>query len=251
MTTSVDIVLPVLNEERDLPHSVATLHQFLTDHCLDRWRIVIADNGSTDNTLEVAQQLSQQYPNVAFIHLEQRGRGRALKRAWLESPADIVSYMDVDLSTDLQAFPQLIAAIRDEGYDLAVGSRLAKGAQVVKRTLKREVLSRGYNLIIRAVFFTRFSDAQCGFKAISRRAAQRLLPLVKDNGWFLDTELLILAEKRGFHIKDVPAHWTDDPDTRVRVWRTVMGDLRGLLRLRVGGIPRLPQEPPRTGGPSF
>ncbi|MSQ40726.1 MAG: glycosyltransferase family 2 protein [Dehalococcoidia bacterium] len=250
MTTSVDVVLPVLNEERDLPRSVATLHQFLTDRCHDRWRIVIADNGSTDNTLAVSQQLSRQYPHVAFIHLEQRGRGRALKRAWLESTADIVSYMDVDLSTDLQTFPQLIAAIRDEGYDLAVGSRLAKGAQVANRTLKREILSRGYNLIIRAVFFTRFSDAQCGFKAISRRAAQRLLPLVQDNGWFLDTELLILAERRGFRIKDVPAHWTDDPDTRVRVWRTVMGDLRGLLRLRVGGIPHLPQEPQETSGPS-
>jgi glycosyltransferase involved in cell wall biosynthesis len=247
MTTSVDVVLPVLNEERDLPRSVAALHQFLSDHCHDQWRIVIADNGSTDNTLAIAQQLGQRYPHVSSIHLDQRGRGRALKRAWLESPADIVCYMDVDLSTDLQAFPPLIAAIRDEGYDIAIGSRLAKGAQVVRRTLKREALSRGYNLLIRAMFFTRFSDAQCGFKAISRRTARLLLPLVQDNGWFLDTEILILAEKRGFRIKDVPVHWTDDPDTRVRVWRTVMGDLRGLFRLRFRGIPRLPQEPQGTG----
>ena len=154
--------------------------------------------------------------------------------------------MDVDLSTDLAAFPGLIAAIRDEGYDVAVGSRLTRGSRVIGRRLKREVLSRGYNLLIRALFFTRFSDAQCGFKALSRRAAQRLLPLVKDNAWFLDTELLLLAEKRGFRIKDVPVRWTDDPDTRVRVWRTVMGDLRGLLRLRLRGIPRVPPEPLTT-----
>ena len=247
MTSSVDIVLPVLNEEQDLPRSVATLHRFLQKHCQDDWRIVIADNGSTDNTLAIAQQLGQQYPQVGCLHLDQRGRGRALKRAWLESKADIVAYMDIDLSTDLQALPPLITAIRDEGYDLAIGSRLAKGARVERRTLKREVLSRGYNLLIRAMFFTRFSDAQCGFKALSRRAAQVLLPLVQDNGWFLDSELLILAEKRGFHIKDVPVHWTDDPDTRVRVLRTALGDIRGLLRLRFGGIPQVPPEPPAHG----
>ena len=242
VATSVDVVLPVLNEEMDLPHSVATLHEFLTHNCQDQWRIVIADNGSTDNTLEVARDLSGKYPQVAYIHLDQRGRGRALKRAWLESPADIVSYMDVDLSTDLDAFPPLIAAIRDDGYDVAVGSRLTQGARVLSRSLRREVLSRGYNLLIKAMFFSRFSDAQCGFKALSRRAAQLLLPLVQDNGWFLDSEVLILAEKRGFRIKDVPVHWTDDPDTRVRVVQTAWGDIKGLLRLRFKGIPQLPQD---------
>ena len=242
MAISVDVVIPVLNEEKGLASSVMTLHQFLSGRCQDQWRIVIADNGSTDSTLTVAKELSRQYPQVTFIHLNQRGRGRALKRAWLESPADIVSYMDVDLSTDIEAFLPIVAAIRDEGYDLAVGSRLTKGARVAGRSLKREVVSRGYNLLIKAMFFSRFSDAQCGFKALSRRAARLLLPLIRDNGWFLDSELLILAEKRGFRIKDVPVHWTDDPDTRVRVLRTAWGDFKGLLRLRFGGIPKLPQD---------
>jgi glycosyltransferase involved in cell wall biosynthesis len=239
VSTSIDVVIPVLNEEGSLVFSISTLHRFLSEQCQDDWRIIIADNGSTDSTLSVAQELSQQYGQVAFIHLDQRGRGRALKQAWLDSEADIVSYMDVDLSTDLSAFPLLIAAIRDHEYDLAVGSRLARGAQVHGRSVKREIISRAYNTLIKVMFLTRFSDAQCGFKALSRRTAQLLLPVVRDNGWFLDSELLILAEKKGFRIKDIPVHWTDDPDTRVRVIRTAWGDLKGLLRLRILGIPNL------------
>ena len=239
MSILIDVVIPVLNEEGSLALSIGTLHRFLSEHCQDDWRIVIADNGSTDSTLSVAQGLSQQFGRVTFIHLDQRGRGRALKQAWLASEADIVSYMDVDLSTDLNAFPLLVTAIRDHGYDLAVGSRLTKGAQVNGRSLKREVISRAYNILIKAMFLTRFSDAQCGFKALSRRTAQLLLPVVRDNGWFLDSELLILAEKKGFRIKNIPVQWTDDPDTRVRVIRTAWGDLKGLLRLRILGIPNL------------
>lgn len=240
MSTSVDVVIPVLNEEDSLAFSISTLHRFLTEQCQDDWRIVIADNGSTDTTLSIAEELSQNYGRVSFIHLDQRGRGRALKQAWLDSEADIVSYMDVDLSTDLTAFPFLVAAIRDHEYDLAVGSRLAKGAKVNGRSLKREIISRAYNILIKAMFLSRFSDAQCGFKALSRRTARLILPVVHDTGWFLDSELLIVAEKKGFRIKDIPVHWTDDPDTRVRVIRTAWGDLKGLLRLRIFGIPNLP-----------
>ncbi|MBI4198964.1 MAG: glycosyltransferase family 2 protein [Chloroflexi bacterium] len=235
---SVDVVIPVLNEERDLPRCVATLREFLGRNLQNPWRIVIADNGSDDRTPEVARELAQAYPEVASLRIEERGRGRALRRAWLESQADFVSYMDVDLSTDVSAFPLLVRAL-EEGYDLAIGSRLAGGAQVRGRTLQREVVSRCYNLLIKAMFFTRFSDAQCGFKALTRRAAQALVPHVKDQHWFFDTELLILAEKRGFRIKDVPVTWTDDPDTRVKVLKTSWNDLKGLLRLRFGGLPEV------------
>src|SRR5581483_6323545 len=169
------------------------------------------------------------------IHLDQKGRGRALKRAWLESRADVLSYMDVDLSTDLNAYPPLVRAIAEGRADITTGRRLGKGARVEGRKLLREITSRGYNLIIKAGFRTRFRDAQCGFKAISREAADALLPLVQNNEWFFDTELLIIAEKKGYRIRQIPVHWVDDPDSRVNVSKTAMEDLRGLWRLKRSG----------------
>ena len=237
MSTSVEFVLPVLNEERDLPTSTARLHDYLSgDLSHYDWRIVIADNGSTDSTFEVAERLSRELDRVGCIRLDQRGRGRALRRAWLESGSDILGYMDVDLSTELAAIPALVDAVDGGGYDIAIGSRLAEGATVIGRPPHRELISRVYSLTFRAMFLTRFKDAQCGFKAISRRAAHDLLPLVHDTGWFFDTELLILAEKNGYRIKEVPVRWTDDPDSRVRIVRTAYGDMKGLLRLRFGGL---------------
>ncbi len=233
---SVDVVIPVYNEEKDLPRSIVILHQFLSQNLPNPWRIVIADNGSTDGTLNIAQMLSSKYNGVTYVHLSQKGRGRALRQTWLESPADILSYMDVDLSTSLEAFPKLIQAL-EEGYDIAIGSRLARGARV-KRSVKREVISRCYNLLIKAMFFTRFSDAQCGFKAITRRTAQSILPVVKNLNWFFDTELLIIAEKRGYRVREVPVQWAEDPGTTVKVLRTAWEDFKGLMRLRFGGIPQ-------------
>ncbi len=242
MAPLVDIVIPVLNEERALPGCVASLLGFLEGDSPYPFRIVIADNGSTDRTPAIAEALSQEHEEVSWSRLEMRGRGRALRKAWLESDADILTYMDVDLSTNLKAFPPLARAIGEEGFDLAVGSRLMKGSVVRKRSLKREVTSRSYNLIVKAVHFTRFSDAQCGFKAISSKAAQFLAPRVKDQGWFFDSELLILAEKGGFRIRDIPVEWVDDPDTRVRVIKTATDDLKGLLRLRFGGVSKALKE---------
>jgi len=236
MLPLVNIVIPVLNEEKALPKCVVSLRQFLGEYLPYEFRIVIADNGSTDQTPDIAEELSQEHSDVSWTRLEIRGRGRALRKSWLESDADILTYMDVDLSTGLDAFPALVRAIVDEGYDLAIGSRLMRGSVVKKRSFKREVTSRTYNLIIKAMFLTRFSDAQCGFKAISRNAAQFLVPKVEDQGWFFDSELLILAEKGGFCIKDVPVEWVDDPDSRVRVIKTATDDLKGLLRLRLGGL---------------
>jgi glycosyltransferase involved in cell wall biosynthesis len=231
----VDAVIPVYNEQHVLGRSIATLHDFLSRHLPYDWRIVIADNASTDDTLMVARGLAERMERVDVLHLDKKGRGRALRAAWLGSQADVLSYMDVDLSTDLAAYPPLIRAIAEGGYDLATGRRLGKGARVEKRRLLREITSRGYNLIIKAGFRTRFTDAQCGFKAISRRAADALLPLVQNNEWFFDTELLILAEKKGYRTRQIPVHWIDDPDTRVKVVGTAMEDLRGLWRLKRAG----------------
>ncbi len=240
---SFDVVIPVYNEERVLAQSVESLGAFLGERFPYRWRIVIADNASTDRTLDVAKELAGRYPGeVAWIHLDQKGRGRALKKAWLESDADGMCYMDVDLSTDITKTIDLARAVLDEGYDLAYGSRLAKTSET-KRSLKREIVSRGNMAVIKGLFWVRFSDAQCGFKAIGRQAAQELLPHVSDTYWFFDTELLIKAEKGGYRLKEVPVAWTEDPDTRVKLVQDIGKQLRGLLRVRFERIPRKPASP--------
>ena len=215
------------------------------------WRVVIADNGSTDSTPDIGSRLSDAYADVGYLRLEQRGRGRALKAAWGASNADAVAYMDVDLSTDLAAFPALVGAIEAGRCEVAIGSRLCPGAHVTGRSLKRELISRAYNLLIRAMFLVRFRDAQCGFKAVSRRAAGSVAPLMEDNGWFFDTEMLLVAEKAGYGVEEVPVSWTDDPDSRVRIASTAWIDFKGLLRMRFGGLRRAlkalepPQQEPR------
>jgi glycosyltransferase involved in cell wall biosynthesis len=244
MNATVDIVIPVLNEEVALPGCIEKLQAFTADYPERDWRIIVADNGSTDRTTEIATELAEKHSDLSVTRLDQRGRGRALKKAWSESDADVRLYMDVDLSTDLKELPTLVAAIADEGYEVAIGSRLTKGSEVVDRTLKREITSRGYNILIHMFFpLTKFKDAQCGFKAISRRTADNLIPLIEDNAWFFDTELLLLAGKAGYGIKEVPVHWEDDPDTRVKVISTAWKDVKGLLRLRFKGR-RVPPSAP-------
>ncbi|MSQ09978.1 MAG: glycosyltransferase family 2 protein [Dehalococcoidia bacterium] len=229
----LDAVIPVYNEEHVLAGSVERLRAFLAEHMGGyRWRIVVADNASIDGTLAVAEGLAAAHPNeVALVHLLQKGRGRALRHAWLNSDADILSYMDVDLSTDLSHYPLLIQCIVN-GYDVATGSRLLPESKT-NRSPKREFISRSYNLITKLTHFTKIVDMQCGFKALSRRAAQELIPLVENNQWFFDTELLLLAEKFGYRIKEIPVQWLEDPDTRVKIVATVMEDLHGLVRLRL------------------
>lgn len=236
--TQLEIVLPVYNEAHVLAGSVERLRAFLRETAFPyTWRIVIADNASTDATLSVAQELAGRFEDVAPLHVPQKGRGRALRKAWLESEAQALCYMDIDLSTDLAALLPLARAVLDEGYDVATGSRMTQGSQIT-RSLRREITSRGFILLIRLLFHSRLSDTQCGFKAITRRAAQELLPRIENEEWFFDTELLLLAEKGGYLVKDVPVHWVEDPDSRVDVLKTVAEDLRGLLRMRSKRIPR-------------
>lgn len=238
-TVTVSVVLPVLNEEKVLRRSVETLREFLITYLPYEWGIIIADNGSTDQTLNIAQELMAEYENIETVYLSQRGRGRALKQAWIGNYADVLVYMDIDLSTNLESLIPLVDAIVQDGFDLAVGSRLLSSSRVIDRSIKREVLSRGYVFLIKCLFFSGITDAQCGFKAISNKAANTLMPLIEDNAWFLDTELLLLAERFGLKRKDIPIVWTDDPDSRVRIANTVLEDLKGLLRLRFGGQQRL------------
>ncbi len=261
MTKTVEFVIPVYNEEVDLAASVRRLDDALAVSFPYEYRITIADNASTDGTWAIAQRLINERPSVHAVHLDLKGRGRALKQVWLASEADVVAYMDVDLSTDLKAVLPLIAPLVTGHSDIAIGSRLAKGSQVV-RGPKREFISRTYNLILRGTLQVGFSDAQCGFKAIRTDVARDLLPLVEDNNWFFDTEMLVLAQRAGLRIHEVPVDWTDDPGTTVNIVATATEDLRGIWRLLKGltrgTIPLaqvrahlnrgIPAQPEATGG---
>jgi len=227
---AVDIVVPVHNEERGLAPNVRRLHDYLRREFPFSARITIADNASTDGTWDEAQRLAAELDDVRAIRLPQKGRGNALRAAWSDSRARVLAYMDVDLSTDLDALLPLVAPLLSGHSDIAIGTRLAHTARVV-RGPKRELISRGYNLLLHSVLAARFSDAQCGFKAIRADRARALLPQVRDNEWFFDTELLVLAQRRGLRIHEVPVDWVDDPDSRVDLGKTIAGDLRGVARL--------------------
>lgn len=226
----LDLVLPVHDEEHGLERSVRTAHAYLSAELPYPWRLTIADNASTDATLAVARRLADELPGVRVLHLDEKGRGRALQRAWGTSDARVLAYMDVDLSTHLAALPPLVAPLVSGHSEVAIGTRLGRGSHVVRGPF-RETVSRCYNLLLRGTLAARFSDAQCGFKAVRADVAHQLLPLVADTGWFFDTELLVLAEKAGLRIHEVPVDWVDDPDSRVDVVATAREDLRGVWRL--------------------
>src|SRR4051794_10993945 len=229
-TNAVDIVVPVHNEERDLEPSVRRLHTFLRDAFPLRAWITIADNASTDGTYLAARRLADELDGVRVVRLEEKGRGRALRAAWSGSEAPVLAYMDVDLSTDLTALLPLVAPLLSGHSDVAIGTRLSRAAHVI-RGPRRELISRCYNVLLHTALMTTFSDAQCGFKAIRADRARELLPRVQDNGWFFDTELLVLAERSGLRIHEVPVDWVDDADSRVDILPTVIDDLRGVARL--------------------
>ena len=247
-TTSIDVVIPAYNEQRSLPGCVRVLHRYLTENSPLDWTITVVDNASTDGTLRVATELAAELTGVRVLHVERKGKGLALRTAWGTSEADIVVYMDVDLSTGLDALFPLIAPLTNGHSDIAVGSRLAPGARTI-RGPKRELISRCYNAIIRFSHGARFSDAQCGFKAARADVIRPLLAHVADDSWFFDTELLLLAEHNGLRVHEVPVDWVEDVDTRVRVRNVAMVDIRGLIRVArdkatgAAKVPNLPRRP--------
>ena len=226
----LEIVVPVHNEQATLDHSIRTLHHALQSMFDESWLITIADNASTDATRVIGDRLSRELPNVQLVHLELKGRGRALKQTWLQSEADVVAYLDEDLSTDLRALPPLVAPLLSGHSDVAIGTRLSPNSRVV-RGPKREFISRSYNFLLRRYLGVSFSDAQCGFKAMRREAAERMLPYVQDTNWFFDTELLVIAERAGMRIHEVPVDWVDDADSSVDITGTAIEDLKGMVRV--------------------
>jgi putative flippase GtrA len=236
----VEIVVPVYNEATQLVERITELRRFLDDAFPFRALVTVVDNASTDETFALASALAATTPGVAVLHLTRKGRGHALRTAWSTSSAPVVAYMDVDLSTSLSALLPLVAPLLSGQRDVAIGTRLARGARVV-RGPKRELISRAYNLLLKLSLRGRFSDAQCGFKALRRESALELLPLVKDDEWFFDTELLVTAERLGLRICEVPVDWVDDPDSRVQIVRTAVSDLRGVWRISHGPARRVAQ----------
>mgnify|MGYP002518674334 CR=1 FL=1 len=233
-----DIMIPVYNEQAELASSVMLLSERLrrVKGAWDEfsWQVVIADNASSDATWRLATRLAEAYPDeVRAVRLTEKGRGRALKRAWSTSRARVRAYMDVDLSTDIEQVPDLILPVLDGEADVCFGSRLLPESQVT-RCLKRELISRTYNRMLRAYLGVKFRDAQCGFKAVSAGAAKTLLPAIVDNEWFFDTELLYLAEACGMRTKEVAVRWVEDAGSTVRIADTVKKDLAGMYRLRHG-----------------
>ena len=227
---ALEIVVPVFNEEAVLENSISRLTEYLTHEMPSTWKITIADNASTDQTPVIAARLSEQLPNVEYRRLEVKGRGFALRDAWGASQARVLAYLDVDLSTDLAALPPLVAPLLSGHSDISIGTRLGQSSRV-SRGPKREFISRSYNFLLRRTMQVRVSDAQCGFKAIRADVARRLLPHVEDNGWFFDTELLIIADRSGLRIHEIPGDWVDDPDSRVDIKQTALDDLRGMVRV--------------------
>jgi glycosyltransferase involved in cell wall biosynthesis len=232
----VEIVVPVHNEQQVLEASIERLHRYLVASFPFAFRIVIADNASADGTWLLAKRLAERHPDVRAVHLAEAGRGRALRQIWAASDADVVAYMDVDLSTGLEALLPLVAPLLSGHSDLAIGTRLANGAAVV-RGPKRELVSRCYNLLLRTTMRARFTDAQCGFKAGRTEVVQALLPVVEDQAWFFDTELLLAAQRGGLRIHEVPVDWVEDTDSRVDVLRTALDDLRGMARVARRQLP--------------
>ena len=231
---SVEITIPVYNEEKELEKNITTLYDFCSKNLKTYdWHITIADNASKDNTPIIASTLTKKYPSIIYFRLEQKGRGRAVKRVWSQSKCDYCIYMDLDLSTDLVHLPDILKKL-EKGYDVAIGSRLAKGARVEGRTFLRELTSRVLNFFFIQFFFhTHFTDAQCGFKGVTRNIVENLIPKIKDNEWFFDGELLIVAEKSGYKIYEEPVHWVDNPGSTVRLISTIWGDLMSIKRLLI------------------
>lgn len=228
----VEITIPVYNEEDELEQNIKRIVRFCQKNLSSySWHITIADNASTDNTPVIGSILVKNYHKVSFFRLEQKGRGSAVKQTWSKADANLYFYMDLDLSTDLVHLPALLIALQ-KGYDIAIGSRLLKGARVEGRTILREITSRILNLIfIRLLFRTHFTDAQCGFKAVTKKVVDELIPHIKENDWFFDGELLIVGEKSGYRIYEEPVHWVDNPGSTVRLVSTIWGDMKTMLRL--------------------
>ncbi|MBD3359736.1 MAG: glycosyltransferase [Candidatus Buchananbacteria bacterium] len=231
MDNKILLALPVYNEEKVLEKSVLKLYNYFKNNIKDDWQIVIVNNASIDKTKKVADSLAQKFLKVDSLNLEDKGRGNALKNVWQKYEADIYAYCDIDLATDIFAFKKLFNSIINGSANIAIGARYIKGSQT-KRTLNRLIYSKVYIFLVRLFFPTKIKDFQCGFKAVDKKTVSEILPLVKDKEWFFDTELLLIAEKNDFKIKEIAVQWKENPETKVKFIRTIYDYIENLIKFK-------------------
>jgi glycosyltransferase involved in cell wall biosynthesis len=214
MSNKILLTVPAYNEENILEKNVNLILKYMGAN-FNNFKIVIANNGSTDKTNDIAKKLAKDNNEILLITTKKRGKGLAIKNSWLKFDADIYAYMDADLSTSLRDFSKLINAIK-EGNDISIGSRYLKKS-VVKRGLNRAIFSKLYNQLLALLFKTNVKDMQCGFKAVNEDIIKKHIPRIKDDSWFFDTELVIMAENQGYTIKEIPVSWKSNPESKLKI----------------------------------
>lgn len=228
---NINLTIPVYNEEKVLTTNINKLVSFLTEKIKeDNWQIIIANNASTDNTAKLAEQLASQNSKIKTFNLDIKGRGHALKYSWLNFPADILAYCDVDLATDINKLPELFSLIKND-CDLAIGSRYLPDSASCRK-FKRLIISKGYIFLVKIFFKTKLTDFQCGFKALSQRLASIIVPKLKDGGWFFDTELILLAgndANHNFIIKELPVNWQENKNSKVKFFISIIKFIKNLI----------------------
>jgi len=231
----IEITIPVLNEENTLDKQVRKVCDYIKNNITDLGliHIILADNGSQDNTPIIGRALTDELDCVKYIRLEEKGVGRALKASWGGSIADIVGYMDLDLATDLTYLRPALEMLLFDRADLVSGSRLLNGATVKGRSRIRNFTSRSFNYIVKIIFQSSFSDGMCGFKFLKKSCLDSLFQLgAQSDGWFFATEILITGEYFGYRVKDLAVEWTDDPNTKVRIGKLTIEYLLAMKKLR-------------------
>jgi glycosyltransferase involved in cell wall biosynthesis len=233
-SSKIEITIPILNEEFRLEQGVTEAVEFLENSGIDNYSIVLADNGSTDNTEQIAQSLTKRFPTVKAIKVSKRGVGLALKQSWGSSEADFIGYMDVDLATDLNHILEAYRILQGEEVDVVNGSRLLPNSQVKNRSIIRGITSHGFNYLLKALLKVNISDGMCGFKFLKKTSYDKILKSgLENNEWFFCTELLVKAEWMGMNIHEIPVKWEDDSDSRVELFKTITKYLKEIKRLKL------------------
>jgi len=231
---NISIAVPTFNEEKIIEQRINQLFDFCENNLKKyKWRIIVADNGSTDRTIKIIRKQKQKYSKLEYFHLKKLGKGLAIKKAWQDYLADVNIFMDADLATELKFTIPLINGITEEKYDLTIGSRYHKQSKC-KRSLIRSMCSKFYNFILKIFFNIKLTDTHCGFKALSKSAVQRIIPKIKNNGLFFDTELLVLARYYNLKIKEMPVNWEDKNErkTKIKIIKTGLKYLKEIIKLK-------------------
>jgi len=207
------VVLPARNEELIIRDNVLRLYEYMQGAFPnDDWKIVVSDNNSSDRTAEIVKELAEKHARIEYLLVTVVGKGAAVKNAWEKYSSDVYMFMDSDLATDIHGIPMLVEPLRLETSDIACGSRFLRES-AVERSLIRRVTSFGYRLVVKLLLSIKVRDLPCGFKAINEKAKKALLSKIESDGWFFDSELIILGEKLGLRVQEIPVRWREPIET--------------------------------------